>query len=208
MYVWGYDIGKMLNQLKQDLKKLSDTNKSKILSRYFKTGKGEYAEGDILLGVTVPEQRKIAKKYLSLTLNDIKELLQSQIHEHRLTALLILVERYKISEDIIKKDIVDFYLSNTKYVNNWDLVDSTADKILGDYLIEKDKSILYKLAKSSFLWERRITIISTFAFIKKDKFEHTFKIAEILLSDNHDLIQKAVGWMLREVGKRNQEVHV
>jgi len=194
----------MLNQLKEDLLKLGNSEKAKILSRFFKTGKGEYGDGDVFLGIKVPEQRKVAKKYLNLSLEDIQKLLSSEVHEHRLTSLFILIDKYKKSDD--KKEIFDFYLKNTKKINNWDLVDLSAGNVLGNYLLEKDKSILYELAKSDNLWEKRIAIISTFAFIRDNKFEDTLKISELLLNDKHDLIHKAVGWMLREIGKRDQEV--
>lgn len=196
----------MLNQIKEDLQKSGNPEKAEILSRFFKTGKGEYGEGDIFLGITVPDQRKVAKQYIDLSLENIQKLLSSKIHEHRLTSLLILVEKYQKANEINKKKIVDFYLKNTKNINNWDLVDLTSAKILGDYLFERDKSILYKLAKSDNLWERRISIIATFHFIRNNEFEDTLKISEILLNDYHDLIHKAVGWMLREVGKKNQDV--
>ncbi len=196
----------MLNNLKQDLEKLANKDKSKLLQRFFKTGKGEYGYGDIFLGITVPNQRKIAKKYFNLNLNQIEELLKSKIHEHRLTALLILVDKFKKGEESIKKEIVNFYLKNINYINNWDLVDLSSHKIIGEYLIDKDKSILYKLARSDNLWEKRISIISTASFIRENKFEDTLKISKILLHDKHDLIHKAVGWMLREVGKRNQNI--
>jgi len=194
----------MLKQIKEDLEKAGSSEKVKIYSRFFKTGKGQYGEGDVFLGLTVPEQRTIAKKYSDLQLMDLEKLLASKIHEHRLTALLVLVEKYKRSDNKNKKEIIDFYLKNTKHINNWDLVDMSAHNILGDYLLEKDKIILYKLAKSQNLWERRIAIISTFEFIRNNKFEDTLKLSEILLKDKHDLIQKAVGWMLRELGKKDQ----
>ncbi|MBI2647347.1 DNA alkylation repair protein [Candidatus Woesearchaeota archaeon] len=196
----------MLKVIKQDLQKLANQEKAKILQRFFKTGKGEYGEGDIFLGITVPELRKVANKYLTINIDDIKELLESEVHEHRLAALLLLVEKYKKCDGNGKKQIVKFYLRNTKRINNWDLVDLTADKILGHYLLHKNKAILYKLIKSSNLWERRTAIISTFAFIRNNEFNDSLKISKILLKDKHDLIQKAVGWMLREVGKRNQGV--
>ena len=192
----------ILNRLKKELSKLENKEKSEILSRFFKIGKGQYSEGDIFLGITVPQQRKIAKEYSNLTLEDLQELISSKIHEHRLVSLLILITKYKNS----KKEIFDFYLKNTKNINNWDLVDLSAPNIVGNYLIQKDKSILYKLAKSNNLWEKRIAILSTFEFIKNNEFEDTLKISEILLSDKHDLIHKAVGWMLREIGKRNQKI--
>ena len=193
-----------LDDLKLDLRKESDSEKAKILQRFFKTGKGEYGEEDIFLGITVPKQKEIAIKYESLALKDIQLLLKSKIHEERLTALLILVNNYKKSEN--KSEIYDFYLKNTKNINSWDLVDLSAQVIIGTYLEDKDRSILYKLAKSSNLWERRIAIISTFHFIKNNDFSDALKIAEILLNDKHDLIHKAVGWMLREIGKRDISV--
>ena len=195
----------MINKIKHDIQRLANPQKAKTQANFFKTGKCHYGEGDVFIGVTVPEQRIIAKKYESLSLNDLQNLLLSKIHEHRLIALLILVNKYIKSGENAKKQIVNFYLKNSKNINNWDLVDSTADKILGKYFLNKDKSPLYKLAKSENLWERRISIISTFAFIRNNEFYDTFKISEILLNDGHDLIQKAVGWMLREVGKRNQK---
>ena len=191
-----------LSQIKKELNSLSDKEKAKILSGFFKTGKGEYGEGDKFLGITVPEQRKIAKKY-DLTLKEIQKPLSSKIHEYRLTALFVLIKKYKNSEN--KKQIYNFYLKNTKNINNWDLVDLSAPNILGDYLIDKDRKILHKLAESKNLWERRIAILATYTFIRKNDFDDTLKIAEMLLNDKHDLIHKAVGWMLREVGKRNIE---
>ncbi len=194
----------MLKEIRRELKALADCRKVPDLQRFFKTGKGEYGEGDIFIGVNVPEQRRISKKYNHLDLKDVLALLHSKAHEERLTSLFILIDKYKSSENAAaRKKIVDIYLENTEQVNNWDLVDSSAHFILGDYLIDRDKSVLYKLAGSQNLWERRIAIISTFAFIKNNMFEDTFKISEILLHDKHDLIHKAVGWMLREVGSRN-----
>ena len=196
----------MLNKIKKELQSHKNEKKAKILSKFFKTGKGQYGEGDVFLGLIVPKTREIAKKYIDLNFKDIQRLILSKIHEERLAALMILAEKYKKSDSEDKKLIIDFYLKNAEKVNNWDLVDLSADKILGNYLIHKNKSILYKLAKSENLWERRISIISTFAFIKNYKFKDTIKISEILLNDKHDLIQKAVGWMLREVGKRDEKV--
>ncbi len=196
----------MFKQIKGDLKRLADPKRAKVLQGFFKTGKGEYGEGDIFIGITVPEQRKVAKKYIDIKLKYVEKLLNSKIHEERLTAVLILVEKFQRSEKLEKEKIVKFYLRNTKKVNNWDLVDSSADKILGAYILKKDKQVLYKLAKSKNLWERRISIVATFYFIKNNKFQDTLKIAEILLNDEHQLIHKAVGWMLREVGKRDQKI--
>ncbi|MEE8571190.1 MAG: DNA alkylation repair protein [Candidatus Bathyarchaeia archaeon] len=195
----------MLDQIKRDLLRLSDPEKAKKLSGFFKTGKGQYGEGDIFLGIPVPEQRKVAKKYRDLPLSDVQELLSSKIHEHRLTALIILVSKYEKADDSGKKEIFSFYLKNTENIDNWDLVDLSAPKIVGDYLFNKDTSILFKLAKSDNLWERRIAVLSTFTFIRNNDFEDALSISELLLHDEHDLIHKAVGWMLREIGKRDQE---
>jgi 3-methyladenine DNA glycosylase AlkD len=195
-----------LERLRLDLKRLANPEKAKLLSRFFKTGPGEYGEGDVFLGIMVPEQRKVAKKYSGLSLPEIQDLLTSKIHEHRLVSVFILVSKYQKADPSGKKDIYDFYLRNTKNINNWDLVDMSAPKIMGDHLLERDKSILYKLARSDNLWERRISILSTAAFIDKHQFEDSLKISELLLGDKHDLIHKAVGWMLREMGKKDQEV--
>ncbi|MBI4167542.1 MAG: DNA alkylation repair protein [Candidatus Aenigmarchaeota archaeon] len=195
----------MAGSIKSDLAKAASAEKARTLRRFFKTGKGEYGEGDIFLGVTVPQQRNIARKYIGTDLNELEKLISSKIHEHRLTALLILVEKYQKAVKNDRKKIADFYLENKKFVNNWDLVDLSADKILGDYIFDKDKKILHGLAKSQNVWERRISIISTFNFIKRNDFEDALKISEMLLQDKHDLIQKAVGWMLREIGKRDQK---
>lgn len=192
----------MINNLRSDLKKSSNKNKAKVLQRFFKTGKGEYGEGDIFIGVTVPNIRNTAKKYYNIDFNNIKELLSSKIHEERLCAVLILVENFKNND----KEIFDFYINNLKFVNNWDLVDLSADKIMGRYLFDKPKDLLFKLARSNNLWERRISIISTFYFIKNNDFKDTLKISELLLNDKQDLIHKAVGWMLREIGKRDLKI--
>jgi len=192
----------LINNLRSDLKKSSNKNKAKVLQRFFKTGKGEYGEGDIFIGVTVPNIRNTAKKYYNIDFNNIKELLSSKIHEERLCAVLILVENFKNND----KEIFDFYINNLKFVNNWDLVDLSADKIMGRYLFDKPKDLLFKLARSNNLWERRISIISTFYFIKNNDFKDTLKISELLLNDKQDLIHKAVGWMLREIGKRDLKI--
>lgn len=195
----------------RDLHELADPEKAKILSRFFKTGKGEYGEGDIFLGLTVPEQRALSKSYLDLSLSDLGKLLKSPIHEARLTALLILVAQFEINakkgkSKIAAKKIADFYIKNISRINNWDLVDLSAPNILGHYLLDKSRIKLYNLAKSKNLWARRISIISTFYFIRQNQFSDTLKISEILLTDKHDLIHKAVGWMLREVGKRDRKL--
>ena len=196
----------MLDQIKKALSQLSDPERAKNLSWFFKTGKGQYGEGDVFLGITVPEQRKVAKKYTDLSLNDLQELLNSEIHEHRFTALVILISKYRKAEESSKKEIFDFYLRNTKNINNWDLVDLSAPRIIGDYLLNKDRTTLFKLARSNSLWERRISILSTFTFIDNCDFEDALSISELLLHDEHDLIHKAVGWALREIGKRDQNV--
>jgi 3-methyladenine DNA glycosylase AlkD len=196
----------MFDQIKKDLLQLSDPERAKNLSWFFKTGKGQYGEGDVFLGITVPEQRKVAKKYTDLSLNDLQELLNSEIHEHRFTALVILISKYRKAEESSKKEIFDFYLRNTKNINNWDLVDLSAPRIIGDYLLNKDRTTLFKLARSNILWERRISILSTFTFIDNCDFEDALSISELLLHDEHDLIHKAVGWALREIGKRDQNV--
>ncbi len=195
----------MLNQLKKELDSLADQEKAQNYQRFFKMEKGEYGEGDIFIGVTVPVQRKMAKKYSNLSIPKIQELIKSKIHEHRLIALFILIDKYKKANEHEKENIFNLYLENTKHINNWDLVDSSAHYIIGDFLFEKDKKVLYELANSKNLWEKRIAIISTFHFIKKEEFEDALAISEILLEDKHDLIHKAVGWMLREIRNRDLE---
>ena len=195
-----------LFQFKKELKKISDPEQAKILQRFFKTSKGEYGEGDIFLGVKVPDQRKIVGKFNELFLDDVRKLLNSNIHEHRMSALFILINKYKKADESGKKKIFDFYLRNTKNINNWDLVDISAPKIVGDYLSGKPKNVIYKLSESNNLWEKRIAIVSTWAFIRNNEFSDTLKISKIFLADKHDLIHKAAGWMLREVGKRDQEI--
>lgn len=180
--------------------------KARFLQRFFKTGKGEYAEGDIFYGIIVPVQRKIALKYSDLSLSEVKNLLKSNVHEERLIALLILVHKFEHGKESDQKDIYDLYLKSTQYINNWDLVDLSAAKIVGAYLQDKPRLILQNLATSQMLWERRIAMIATYCFIRNNQFEDTLLIAKILINDKHDLIQKAVGWMLREVGKRDEVV--
>lgn len=196
----------MLDDLVKEIKKKSSLKKAQSSAWFFKTGKGQYGEGDVFIGLTVPEEKIIAKKFDDLPLVEIKKLLKSKIHEHRYTALLILGQLYQKSNDKNKKKIVDLYLSHTKFVNNWDLVDTSASYILGDYLYSRKRNILYKLAKSKSLWERRIAIVATHFFIRQNDFKDTLKVAELLLFDKEDLIHKAVGWMIREVGKLDVEV--
>lgn len=178
--------------------------KAKASSWFFKTGLGQYGEGDKFLGVTLPEQRAIAKQFKDLPLEEVEKLVMSPWHEERLTSLIILVNRYKKADESQQKIIYGFYLSNTKYVNNWDLVDLSAGYIVGSHLRGKPEKmkVLTKLARSDWLWDRRIAMIATFDFIVQGSAEEALEIAETLLHDDHDLIQKAVGWMLREVGKR------
>jgi 3-methyladenine DNA glycosylase AlkD len=196
-------------KLKKELRSLANREQAEILQRFFKTGKGEYGEGDIFLGLSSQQIRNVAKKFHDLKLNDIQELLKSKIHTERTCALRILVHQYNKAKDMDeKKKIFYFYLNNTTKINNWDLVDISAWHIVGRFLLEdySKKEILYKLAQSKNLWEKRISIVSTYAFIRENKFDDTLAISEILLDDSHDLIHKAVGWMLREVGKRNEKI--
>ena len=193
----------MLSELRKTLEKQANPSQAKIYLRFFKTGKGEYGEGDKFLGLKVPESRMIAKEFKNLKLSEIQELLNSKVHEERLIAAFILVDQYKKGDETKKKSVYEFYLKNIKGINNWDLVDLSAPKIVGAYLIDKEKELLYKFANSKDLWEKRISIISTHAFIREHFFEDTLNISEILLNDKHDLIHKAVGWMLREVGNRD-----
>ncbi len=196
---------KSLQTIRKDLKACSSREKAEVLQRFFKTAPGQYGHGDVFLGVTVPATRAVAKRHPSLSFSDLTQLLHSKIHEERLLALIILVLRFKNSDEVLRQEIYDFYLKNTRYINNWDLVDLSAKYIIGAHLFKKNKDILLRLAQSKSLWERRIAIIATFYFIEQRRFEETFLIAEILLNDEHDLIHKAVGWMLREVGKRDQK---
>jgi len=245
-----------LSRLKKDLEKIKNPQKAKLLQRFFKTGKGEYGEGDIFIGLTVPQEREIAKKYYSLDLHDLKELIESKIHEERMICLFILMHKYKTTNH--KKIIFHFYIKNMKHINNWDLVDLSAPSIAGEHLLALEKTcaeqsrvsddarqfyliqklvsallsknrrqtgaqsifnssenelsraiqVLSVLAKSESVWERRIAVLATFRFIKEKKFDESLKLAKILLKDKHDLIHKAVGWMLREIGKRDLEMEM
>lgn len=191
-------------KIEKEMKHLADNKKAKLLSGFFKTGPGQYGAGDIFLGVVVPRTRLVAKKYYqSSGLKDIQKLLSSSYHEFRLLGLIILTMQFAKADKIKQKEIFNFYLKNTTRINNWDLVDLSAPNIVGLWLLNHGRKILYKLARSKNLWEKRIAIISTFAFIRAGQIEDTVRIAKILLNDQHDLIHKAVGWMLREVGKKN-----
>ncbi|MBN1299213.1 MAG: DNA alkylation repair protein [Actinobacteria bacterium] len=191
-----------MKDLERELDLLADKNQAEILKRFFKTKKGQYGEGDIFLGIQVPVLRKLAKKYFAIDHETALLLLKSPVHEKRMLALFILVNKFEKGGHDIRETIFNSYLENTRHINNWDLVDLSADKIVGAYLYGKNTDVLLNLAESEILWEKRIAIISTFNFIKKQRHELTLQIAEILLNDKHDLIHKAVGWMLREVGKR------
>ena len=193
-------------ELEKELSSLEDSHTASFLKRFFKTGPGEYGEGDLFRGIRVPVLRKLAKEYQSLTLAETEVLLRSSYHEDRLLALLILVRAYLRGDDAVKEKAFDLYLKNTQFINNWDLVDSSAAQIVGAFLWDKNRDVLYRLARSSDLWERRIAIIATFHFIRRCEFTETLKIAEILLAAREDLIHKAVGWMLREVGNRNMNI--
>lgn len=194
-----------LARLREELEKSSDKSQAQLLQRFFKTGKGEYGEGDIFLGIKVPTQRQIVKNYIELSFNDLQRLLKSKVHEERFCALAILCRKYTKADDKEKKKIFEFYIKNANEgrINNWDLIDLSAPNIVGDFLLNKDRKILYQFASSKNLWKKRIAILSTFTFIRQNDFDDALKISELLLSDEHDLIHKAVGWMLREVGKRD-----
>jgi len=192
----------MLMRLLETINANANHDKAKLLSRFFKTGKGEYGEGDMFIGLIVPIQRKIAKQFSNLALNDVVTLLHNPNHECRLIALFILTDQFKEGSEQQKKAIFDIYMKNATFVNNWDLVDLSAPNITGAYLLNKDITTLYSFAKSSSLWKRRIAILALFTDIKYGRFDRALSIAEILVNDPHDLIHKAVGWMLREMGKR------
>jgi len=189
----------MIEELTKELLSLSDPKRAVIMQGFFKTGRGQYGEGDVFLGISMPDARKVAKKHSHITLAEVRKLLHSKIHEERMLAVLILLIKCKDDPSGIAK----FYIKYMKQVNNWDLVDVSAPKILGLYLLQGDRSILCKLARSPSVWERRASILATQTFIRSGRFDDTLKIAEILLRDKHDLMHKAVGWMLREVGNHD-----
>jgi 3-methyladenine DNA glycosylase AlkD len=238
-----------VNNLRKDLKLAANPQKAKLLQRFFKTGKGEYGEGDIFLGVMVPKSRELAKKYSSLDIKQLGELIKSKIHEERLIALFILINKYKTTNH--KKICFHFYIKHMKWINNWDLVDLSAPNIVGEHLFNNVRQprisddaqlanlkptsnsaslsksrhspgtqptfsssegglphLLLELAKSKNLWERRIAVLASFRFIKEKRFTESLELAEMLLQDKHDLIHKAVGWMLREIGKRDLEIEI
>jgi len=185
----------------------ANPKRAKVNAWFFKTGKGQYGAGDVFIGLTVPQLRTLARQFRTLRLSEIAQLLKNRVHEFRLLALLIMVKQYASAQTVGERKILfDFYCKNLRHVNNWDLVDLSAPNILGNWLADKPKALLYRLAGSTSLWERRVAIVGTYAFIKHHQFSETCKIAERLLDDPHDLIHKAVGWMLREVGKRDSAV--
>ena len=187
------------------MKDLGDPQRARDLQWFFKTGPGEYGEGDVFVGLRVPEIRKLAKEYQSVPLSTAVRLLHSPIHEARLLALLIMVRAYQQGDALLKEQIYHIYLQNTRFINNWDLVDLSADRIVGAHLGALSHDPLQMLAKSDLIWDRRIAIMATFHFIKKGEFSETLQVARLLLKDKEDLIHKAVGWMLREIGKRDQK---
>jgi 3-methyladenine DNA glycosylase AlkD len=190
---------------KRELAKNRDFKKAEILQRFFKTGKGEYGSQDVFLGVSVPKQRETVNRHQDLSLLEIIDLLHEKIHEYRLSALMMLINKYKKGDWKTKKEIVEVYLKNTKFINNWDLVDLSAPCIVGDFFLEKDKKRIEKLIESDSLWEKRIAMVSTLTFIRNNQLDSTYLFAEKLLQDKHDLIHKVVGWMLREAGKKDKK---
>lgn len=192
-----------ISELQLELKRNSNKEHAVNLQRFFKTGPGEYGEGDVFIGIKVPPLRSLSKKYKTLSLVDIKKLLTSPIHEERLLSLFILVEQFRSADEKGKERIFNFYMKNRSKINNWDLVDLSADKIAGAFLFNKDVSLLFELASSDNLWDKRIAVLSSFYFIKYGSFDISLQLSEKLLNDKHDLIHKAVGWMLREIGKRD-----
>lgn len=193
-------------QIQKELELLSTPEKKEFLPYFFKTGKSQYGEGDKFLGVVVPDSRKVAKKHKELAFVEVEKLLNSEFHECRLCALIILVERFKKAEEKERENIFQFYISHTHRINNWDLVDLSSQYIVGEYLVDKDRSILYNLADSELLWDQRIAVLATFAFIRRNDFDDLLALSEKLLDHKHDLMHKAVGWLLREVGKRDKSV--
>lgn len=188
-----------------ELQALSDAEKREIFPKFFKAGKGEYGEGDRFLGVTVPNIRAIAKLHKDISIEEIRDLIQSEWHEVRLCALIIMVEKSKKKDEALRKELFNLYLSQTERINNWDLVDLSCRFIIGEYLLDKSRDILYQLAQSPLLWDNRIAIVSTYAFIRKGQLEDTYALSDLMMQHPHDLMHKAIGWMLREAGKRDSE---
>lgn len=194
-----------VNHIISDLKSYINAEKAEVLPRFFKTGKGEYGEGDFFLGIVVPDIRRVAKANKDISLNDIHELLQSKYHECRMCALLILVAKFAKANEEERKKIVDFYVAHIPRINNWDLVDLSAPKILGLFFLDKPCDLLYELASRDFLWAQRIAILSTFPLIKNGDFEDFINLSTKLMHHEHDLMHKAIGWMLREMGKVDKQ---
>ena len=188
-----------------ELQSMANPEKAAFLQRFFKTGPGQYAEGDVFLGLIAPLTRSIAKANKQTPLAELQVLMESEYHEARLCALLIVVEQFKKASEAVRKQLYDFYLSNASRINNWDLVDVTCPHVVGAYLLDKDRSRLYELAESDNLWEQRIAMVSTVAFIRNREYTDTLALAEKFMMHKHDLMHKAIGWMLREVGKKDRE---
>lgn len=199
------DSDMSVTEIKRQLRSLADPEKAQGLQRFFKTGPGQYGEGDRFLGIKVPKLREVAKVQVGLPPDRVAKLLMSAVHEERMTALLIWTYQFARSDDAVRSEIFRIYLAHTNWINNWDLVDVSAPPITGVFLLDQDKKPLYTLAGSDNLWERRIAMVATLTFIRHHRFEDTLAIARLLLKDDHDLIHKAAGWMLREVGKRDQK---
>lgn len=197
-------MDRLINIIIDELRLLSTDEKRNILPRFFKTSKGEYGDRDKFLGVSVPDVRKVAKNHKNATINELTEMMQSEWHEVRLCSLLIMVEQFKKTDDECRKRIVDFYLSVTNRINNWDLVDLSCPAIIGEYLLNRSHDLLYRLAESSLLWENRIAIVSTIIFIRHGQLDDTFNLSTKMMNHPHDLMHKAIGWMLREAGKRDE----
>lgn len=195
----------IIGLITDELQAFSTEEKREVLPRFFKTGKGEYGEGDHFLGVAVPDTRTVAKQHKDISLNEIRNLMQSEWHEVRLCALLIMVEKSKKKDETLRKQLFDLYLSQTSRINNWDLVDLSCRFIVGEYLLDKSRDILYQLAQSPLLWDNRIAIVSTYAFIRKGQLDDTYVLSDLMMKHPHDLMHKAIGWMLREAGKRDPE---
>lgn len=191
--------------IETELRHLATNEKRIVLQRFFKTAPGQYGEGDRFLGVTVPLTRIVAKKHLAMPLNEIIELLQSEWHEVRLCALLMMCKRFKKGDSATRKDIFNYYIENTGRINNWDLVDLSAPTIVGGYLMDKPRDLLYRMAESELLWDNRIAIVATLAFIKHKDSDDTYRLALKMMNHKHDLMHKAIGWMLRESGKRDDD---
>lgn len=195
----------MLSELTSTLQALANPQRAAVTARYFRTGPGQYGEGDVFLGISVPQQRQVARKFPNLGPDELHELLESPVHEHRLVALLVLVAVFKKSGIRARREWCEFYLAHLHRVNNWDLVDVSARDILGEFLLNLDRSLLDDLAASGHLWSQRAAVVATHAFIRRGQFSDTFRLAETYLTHPHDLIHKATGWMLREVGTKNTD---